>query len=176
MENNLENIFKKLEGKFDFEEPDKEHLTRFKAKLYSSKKEKKWRIISIISAAASIILVFGIWLGNNLNNHKGKELASISAQMAETQNYFITTINTELKKVKKQQSETTNKIISDTLNELKKLEQNYQHLTLDLQENAGSQRVIYAMINNFQQRIELLQSVLKEIEKIKKQKSNEIYI
>lgn len=176
MENNLENIFKKLEGKFNFEEPAEGHLQRFKAKLHSSKKEKKWHIMSIISVAASVVLLFGIWLGSNLNNHKGKELASISTQMAETQNYFMTTINTELKKVKKQKSVTTNKIITDTLNELKKLEQNYQYLTLDLQENAGSQRVIYAMINNFQQRIELLQSVLKEIEKIKKQKSNEIYI
>lgn len=177
MQDNLENIFKNLDGKFDVEEPTIGHFNRFKTKLHSPKKVKKWSKISFVSAAASIILLFGIWLGSNLNNHKGKELASVSTKMEETQDYFLTTINTELEKIQKEQSADTKKIISDALKQLKKLETNYSELTFELKESMKDKRIIHAMINNFQQRIELLQNVLKEIEIIKKekQKTNENY-
>lgn len=177
MQNNLEQIFKNLEGKLDIEEPNIGHFNRFETKLQVPKKRKIWAKLSLISAAASIILFFGIWLGNNLNKPKGIELASVSTKMEETQNYFLVNIKTELEKIQKEQATDTEKVILDALKQLKKLEINYSDLTFELKENRNDKRIIHAMINNFQQRIELLQNVLEEIEIIKqeKQKTNETY-
>ena len=43
------------------------------------------------------------------------------------------------------------------------LESNYKKLQKDLVESGEDKRVIYAMINNFQNRIDLLQQVLEQM-------------
>ena len=52
------------------------------------------------------------------------------------------------------------------------LEEDYEALRLDLTESGDDKRVIYAMITNFQNRIDLLQNVLEKIEEIKQLKQN----
>lgn len=47
------------------------------------------------------------------------------------------------------------------------LEKNYENLKIDLKESGNDKRVIYAMISNFQSRIDLLENVLKTIENLK---------
>ena len=180
MKNNLDNMFKNLENQFDIEEPSIGHFNRFEAKLNkhtNSKRKKLIKMIASISIAASILLLVGVWLGSNYSN-KGMELAGISNEMQETQSYFINTIHKELKTIEKERSTDTNKIIDDGLHQLKKLEQQYVTLTLELKESTEDKRIIYAMISNFQQRIDVLQSLLIQIENVKHLKSinNEEYV
>lgn len=174
MKDNLDNIFKNLENHFDLEEPDIGHFNRFETKLNKSTKNtrhKIFKVIASISVAASILLLIGVWLGSNYNN-KGMELAGISTEMQETQNYFINTIHKELETIEKERSTDTNKIINDGLHQLTKLEKQYTALTLELKESTEDKRIIYAMISNFQRRIEVLQSLLEQIENVKQLKSN----
>ena len=44
--------------------------------------------------------------------------------------------------------------------QMKVWEENYEQLKLDLEASGKDERVIYAMISNFQDRIDLLQNVL----------------
>lgn len=181
MNDNLENLFKNLENQFDIEEPTIGHFNRFEAKLKATKNTKSnksfIRFIGGISIAASIILFIGIWIGSNFSN-KGIELASVSSEMAETQSYFVTTIQKELATIEKERTKDTEKIINDGLIQLQKLEEQYTALTLELKESAEDKRIIYAMISNFQQRIEVLQSILIQIENVKqlKSKNDEKYV
>lgn len=180
MKDNLENIFKKRENQFDIKEPDFGHFERFEAKLNQSKPKKRGKLLKLIitlSAAASILLLVGVWLGSSFSN-KGMELANVSTEMKETQSYFINTINKELELIENERNEDTNIIINDGLNQLKKLEDQYHKLTLELKESDENKRIIYAMISNFQQRIDVLQSLLTQIENVKKIKTqnNEKYI
>lgn len=177
--NHLEHIFKKLEGQFDVEEPTIGHFNRFEAKLQKGVKPRrnKVRFISIISAAASIVLLFGVWLGANFSN-KGMELAEVSTEMQETQTYFAALIEEELSSIESERNADTEIIINDALKQLTILENQYQNLKLELSENVEDKRIIYAMISNFQQRIDLLQEVLLQIESVKQQKkqNNETYV
>ncbi|MFD1294346.1 hypothetical protein ACFQ5N_10910 [Lutibacter holmesii] len=174
MKDNLDHIFKSLEHQFDVEEPEIGHFNRFEEKLNTpaiNTRKKLFKMIASISVAASILLLVGIWLGSNYNN-KGMELAGISTEMQETQVYFINTIHKELETIEKERSTETNEIINDGLFQLSKLEKQYTVLTLELKESTEDKRIIYAMISNFQQRIEVLQSILLQIERIKQLKSN----
>lgn len=177
MQDNVEKIFKELENKFDIEVPNKGHFSRFEAKLNKDKKPnifiKLWPFIAI---AASVVLIFGIWLGASFST-KGMELAKVSSEMQETQNFFVSTIEKELTMIEKERNPDTEQLINDGLQQLNKLEKEYQELTLELKESATDKRIIYAMIANFQQRIEVLQSLLTQIEDIKqlKTQNNEKY-
>ena len=174
MKDNLDNIFKNLENQFDIEDPSIGHFNKFEAKLNKpviNTRRKLFKMIATISVAASILLLVGVWLGSNYNN-KGMELAGISTEMKETQNYFINTIHKELETIEKERSTDTNKVINDGLLQLTKLEKQYAELTLELKESTEDKRIIYAMISNFQQRIEVLQSLLLQIENVKQLKNN----
>ncbi|MBI9042801.1 hypothetical protein [Lutibacter sp.] len=180
MKDNLQHICNNLENKFDIEEPNSGHFERFEKKLKDQKKpsiKKKNRSLFLLPIAASILLFIGIWIGKNYSNN-GLELASISPKMEETQSYFVATIQKELENVALERNSDTEQLINDALLQLNKLETQYTQLTLELKESTEDQRIIYAMISNFQQRIELLQRLLAQIEDVKqfKKQQNEKYI
>ena len=180
MKDNLEHIFKNLENKFDTEEPTIGHFKRFEKKLNSTKTRNSQNNsfkIWMLPIAASILLFIGIWIGKSFSNN-GLELASISPKMEETQSYFVTTIQQELESIENERNSHTEQLIKDAFIQLNKLETQYAVLTLELKESTEDKRIIYAMISNFQQRIELLQRLLAQIEDVKqlKKQQNENYI
>lgn len=170
MQDNIEKMFKELENQFDVNEPNAGHFNRFEAKLNKGKRStfllKLWPFIAI---AASVILIFGVWLGASFST-QGMELAKVSPKMDETQNYFVATIEKELATIEKERNPDTEKIINDGLQQLNKLEKQYQALTFELKESTEDKRIIYAMISNFQQRIEVLKSLLTQIDDVKQLK------
>jgi len=173
MKANLENIFKTLENQFDLEAPPIGHFERFEAKLHKKNPGKSiFTILTTIAVAASIVLFVGIWLGKEFSN-KGMQLASVSTEMEETQSYFVSMIEKELNVVKKERNIDTEQIITDGLNQLHKLETQYIALTLELKESTEDKRIIYAMISNFQQRIDVLQGLLLKIEEVKQLKTQD---
>ena len=92
--------------------------------------------------------------------------------MEETQSFFTTVINEELETLKSFENEDTEILIHDTLGRLEALESEYDGLKIDLVNSGNDKRVISAMITNFQNRIDLLQEVIKTIEEIKTLKAN----
>ena len=180
MKDNLEHKFKELENLFDLEEPNIGHFDRFEAKLNNvtpKVHKNRFKMVASIAVAASVILFFGIWIGSEFSD-KGMQLASVSTEMQETQSYFVSVIEKEMRTVEKERNTDTEKIISDGLNQLNKLENQYNELTLELKESTEDKRIIYAMISNFQQRIDVLQSLLLQIQEVKqlKTQNNENYV
>jgi hypothetical protein len=179
MEDKLHKLFKDFENQFDTEEPNSGHLNRFKLKLNNNKNSffgSNFKLYSLLAAAASVILFFGIFVGKNLNNNT-LELAQISPEMRETQQFFVAAIEQQLYKIELERNLETNEIINDAFIQLKRLETEYTDLTKELKLNYEDQRIIYAMISNFQQRIIVLQQLVTQIEQInqlKKQKNEEI--
>lgn len=176
MKDNLEQKFKELENQFDIEEPTIGHFNRFEAKLARATEEKqtiKWnhKTWKWLSVAAAIVLTFGLWFTTTSISSEGMQLAEVSPEMEETQSFFITTINKELAEIKKQKNTENAAIIDNAFQHLNELETAYKKLTIDLKETADDKRIIYAMIYNFQQRIEILKTLLEQLEDIKELKN-----
>lgn len=163
MEDKLHEFFS--ENNFDFHEPHSGHAERFQRKLNNPGKVNKtsWKWLNV---AASVVLLVGFWLGAN-QKPRQLDLADLSPKMEETQNYFVTTIHHELKLLEKHRSLDTEVIIEDALEELEKLEDTYKSFVTEINENGYEKRIVYAMINNYQQRLEILNNVIQQIEEIK---------
>ena len=177
---NLNTVFENLKNDFDIEVPNLNHQQRFLDKLNNQGKiatlEVPKRIFwkPLISIAASVVLLVALFFGTQ-QEVSAKDLASISPEMAKTENFFTSTISNELAKLNGETSSETTGLVQDALKQLESLEIEYAFLKQDLADSGDDQRVIYAMISNFQNRIELLQNVLQNIEEIKqlKQINNE---
>lgn len=169
---NIEQLFERLEDQLNVAEPSKDHKARFLEKLQNTQQVKQVPVRSFnwwkpLAVAASIALVFMITLTRNIVPD-GRELADVSPEMEQTQQFFTQTIEKELFEINKQATPETQAIVDDAVKRLKTLETDYDKLKNDLAESGQDKRVIYAMISNFQNRIDLLQQVLEHIDAIKK--------
>lgn len=175
---NIEKLFSRLENDFDIEQPDVNHALRFLDKLNNQgelslikENNKQWRRLwkPLAGIAASIALIFTFTL--NANQDISRDLANVSPKMAETQDFFLVSINEELSKLQEETSPEAKSLIKDAMERIKVLEQTYETLKNDLSESNDDSRVIYAMISNFQSRIDILKSTLEQINIIKQLKN-----
>ncbi|MDY7395598.1 hypothetical protein UMM65_10120 [Aureibaculum sp. 2210JD6-5] len=169
----LEEKFLELRDQFDTEEPEVGHFLRFEERLAKQKPEKpKWNPTTWkwLAVAASIALIFSIGFNTFKPEPKGLELADVSPEMQETQSFFVSTIQNELKQVASKRNADNKEVIDDALAQLDILEKEYESLKVELKTSNEDNRVIYAMIANFQQRIEVLQFLLQQIDEIEQLK------
>ncbi len=178
---NINELFKQLENDFDIAEPRYGHEQRFLTKLNQEKETPRvsksyfgnlfWK--PALAVAATLVLCFSLLTVFQNNDPELLDLANVSPEMSETQSFFMATINKEIAALESERSPETAELIDDAMKELKILEEVYQNLKVQLTESGNDKRVIYAMINNFQNRIDVLNTVLEHIEEVKTFKNNQ---
>jgi len=172
---NIEQLFERLKGDFDQFETPEGHQKRFAERLNRSKGSQSggWEWWKPLSVAASILVIFGVAFTLGSRTAQPDGLASVSPEMAETQSYFLATISTELNRLDSFRSPETELLIEDAIKQLDRLELEYQKLKEDLIKSGHDKRVISAMIQNFQSRIDLLEHVLAMAEEMQNLKFNQ---
>lgn len=165
----FKNFFENLN--FDTKEPKQGHRERFINKMQPKNSSKKPRKLwSPVLGVAASFTIAAILLGSLFTPQlfdDNSDLASISYEMKQTEEFYSGLVKQELNALNEQKSPETNAIISDALFQMDKLEKEYQKLRKDLTQSGKDKRVIHAMISNFQQRIDLLTNVLNQIEELK---------
>jgi len=166
---------------FDIEEPRTGHEERFISKLKEEAQHQEgskgnskgfwspW--LAIAASLIFIIILAGSFFSTQAYN-KSTDLAAISPEMKETQDFYSTAIKAELEKVNLAKSPETEIIVNDALEQLERLDTEYKKLKQDLATSGKDKRVIFAMVSNLQQRIDLLNNVSFQIQEIKELKNN----
>ncbi|QHI36027.1 hypothetical protein IMCC3317_13800 [Kordia antarctica] len=174
---NIENLFDRLKDDFDVETPEINHQNRFLSKLEAQQQTEEtnttekpiilftwWKHIA---AACVILLSLGIFIGSNFGASAESTQVTFSPEVEKSQLYFASLIENELIKVKAAETEDTKEIVQDGLVQLKRLENDYTNLKNQLIERGNDKRILRAMVTNFQLRINLLESVLTQIDELK---------
>lgn len=163
MKNNIHDFFK--DNEIDIYEPNSGHEVRFLNKLkHPKKKVISWKWMSI---AASILLMLGFYLGSSHQKNQF-DLKDVSPKMAETQSFFVNTINQELKEIERYRNLNTERIIEDALDKIEELEEHYQKIKKELK-NPGNKRLkIKGLIENYQQRLQILENLLHQLNELEK--------
>ncbi|MBT8203924.1 MAG: hypothetical protein KJP14_08125 [Eudoraea sp.] len=172
-EENIDNVFRELQGKFDTQEPMAGHEARFLDKLnaaqgtisiHGKKPSTWWKPLSI---AASVVLLCALGLSLlNINPSMEQQVADISPEVSDTRLYFTALIEQQVSELQAQSSPETEQMISEVLGQLDKLDANYKRLEQDLVNGGDANLILSAMIQNFQTRISLLQEIMNQIESI----------
>lgn len=176
---NLNTLFERLENEFDIDMPNSGHQNRFLEKLNQQnsiadhsiqRKSNYWK--PFLAVAASIVLCFSIFTFMQQQEPEIKDLASVSPELSRTQDFFTLAIQNELATLETERSPETEELINDALKQLNVLEADYENLKKDLTQSGDDKRVVYAMISNFQNRINVLEHVLDNIKEVKEFKEN----
>ncbi|MCH2194295.1 hypothetical protein [Kordia sp.] len=184
---NITNLFDRLKDDFDIETPELGHEHRFLRKLQQQQQNQETADTSKpktlftwwkqIAAACVILLSLGIFIGSNFRTGEiDTPEVTFSPEIEKSQLYFASIIEKEVEKLKAAEDEDTKQIIQNTMKQLERLEKDYESLKKQLIERGDDKRILHAMVTNFQLRIELLESVLIQIDEIKLFKNEQTII
>ncbi len=165
----LEKLASKYRDRFDEDEPSTDHLTSFDAKLkhrfkrsFPLKRQIWFRVVASVG-----ILVIGACLSyliydNTRHLKTNNNISQTTSELQETEIYYTKQINKGLKqiqslKISDQKQKTA--ILSD----LNSMDKNYDQLKSDLKNNPDDERLVHAIINHYQVKLEAIDQVINSI-------------
>jgi len=178
MHNNkhIQEFFHQNKDELIIEKINSGHNTRFLEKLQARNKPVKKTKWYYYAAAVVILCIATSFLfqaeQNNTPIIVKTANGTFSEEVANAQFHFEGIIKNELVKLEFERNEDTQEIIENAFNQLKVLETEQQNLQEQLN-ISYDKRVVKALINNFQYRIQLLENVMKQIEITKEIKTLE---
>jgi hypothetical protein len=181
--NNLERFVRDNRAALDTYEPSEALWDKIDQKLPQIRQETKviplqnkgilarLTVLPFWQIAAGVILVLGLGFGIGRLNNDTEAIAQIDPQVGKTAVYFASLIQTKRAEIDlvKSQDPALYKMFEA---EFEKLESNYQSLRSALPESPNQEVMIAAMIDNLQQQIDLLNTQLSIIQRLKTYKKN----
>ena len=174
---NIEDIIRENKDIFEGSEPIDGHLERFNWKLEKRLHSATRRSIVpyLLRAAVVTVLVTlsSLWAWDHfLRTDKGMTLGQVSPQYKEVENYYIHQVGLmegEIKNI----DFANNPVQKTELNkELKSMDSTYVQLQKDLKANPNDERIINAMIEHYQTKIEVMSYILNQLKAIRKDNQN----
>ncbi len=169
--NDLDNIIQKNRELFNTDEPNDGHFERFEQKLNElNSKKKTFAFGYILKAAAVAILVVlsGLWVYDNINETKinqGIALSEISPEYGEVEMYYTHLVNQKYGEINQSKSlDSLQKVL--LVHELNNMDSIYENLKKDLVTNPNDQRVINAMIQHYQLKVEVMNQILNQLQQV----------
>jgi len=168
---NIKQILDNQTNKFDIEIPNSGHKARFIEKLEQkhtpTEKTNNNRYWYLNIAAALIICIGAFSIYTSKNNPKTNIVELVVenpfTDISNAQFHLEGIVKRELVKLELERNTTTENLINGALSQLEFLEKEQHKLQEQLQLNYDK-RIIKALVDNFQYRIQLLENVMQQIE------------
>lgn len=171
---NIEDIIRENKGRFDGIEPIDGHLERFNWKLerrLHSQATRRSIVPYLLKAAVVTLLITlsSLWTWDQFirKDSRGMALGDVSPQYKEVESYYVHQVNLmegELQNVdfgtNPEQKEMLQK-------ELKSMDSTYVQLQKELRANPNDERIINAMIEHYQTKIEVLSYIVDQLKAIR---------
>ncbi len=178
MKNSLEKIIAENQDFFNSSEPTKGHFERFGKKLEKEfGKQRKFNFRIVWQVAAAIAFTF-LAINQAIIYLSPKEpvavsLASVSPKYGEIENYYVTSINTSLTnwEVLREKGVLTDEEKSLLDEELREFDATFKSLQEELQANPDDERIINAMIEFYQSKLNVITIIMENIKEVKRLKN-----
>jgi len=176
---NIEEIFRGNRDIWDNREPDAGHFERFSVRLElrrEARRPKRSIVPYLLRAAVVTLLVTlsSLWTWDHfIRPDTGRmSLGEVSPQYREVENYYI-------HQVSMMENEIVNTEISNNpeqkqilISELKSMDSVYVSLQKELKANPDDERIISAMIEHYQTKLEVMTYIVDQLKSIRKNNIN----
>jgi hypothetical protein len=159
------------------EEPLNGHFERFGEKLTKSGPKMKRPLVSGFLKAAAVLII--ILLSGNLilqlrnSKQEIKETAMIKSDLGEATFYYTSKINSGIRDLEKMAGEGigSKQEIVQIRQELSEMDSLFVNLKQEYQTNPNDERIINAMIEYYQTKLEIVNTIKTDLEKVKQLKN-----
>jgi hypothetical protein len=169
----LEKYIRSNIDSFDGKEPMEGHFDRFRQKMENRKPTRKVNLFLVAAAAAVAGIILTGTLGLLFNNSSIKNfnapeltLSIISPELKEVEDYYQSQIKTRYDQINALYKNSSPDLKSEVNKAISDMDLGYYLLKKDLTQNPKQERVISAMIQQYQVRVDMLDQILKTLEKV----------
>jgi hypothetical protein len=176
----IEDIIRENKDIFEGAEPSKGHFERFNRKLelrFQAKTAKRSIVPYLLRAAVVTLLVTlsSLWTWDHFIRPGSSRmtLGQVSPQYKEVENYYIHQVNM-------MEGEIVNVDLNNNpeqkimlLKEMKSMDSVYVSLQKELKANPNDERIINAMIEHYQTKVEILNYIVSQLKAIRNENQNE---
>ena len=170
----IEELIRSNKDFFEEAEPSKGHLERFERKLevrFSKAVVKRSIVPYLLKAAVVTLLVTlsSLWTWDNFirPDRNRMKLSDISPQYREVENYYIHQVNlmeSELNSLTLTNDQAHNEMLRK---EMKSMDSVYVQLQKDLKANPEDERIINAMIEHYQTKVDVMSYILNQLKELR---------
>jgi hypothetical protein len=154
------------------------HEERFLAKLNEHRNTGKisrmnyWKVAAVLIPILMLSAYYFLELNPIKIQPETVELADYSKDLGEAENYLAYVVKEKTKEINQLKNKENKDLINHSLNELDSLQSNYNQLLKDLKESGGNPQVIKSVVMNLQFQVEVLESVMNQIQTNQQIKNN----
>ncbi|HUS86644.1 MAG TPA: hypothetical protein VMW76_05330 [Bacteroidales bacterium] len=182
--NNIEKLIRENRDHFESFEPSDGHFERFTAKLEarSVAAPKKVSVLPYLLRAATVAILVtlsSLWAWEHVLSPKSKmmTLGEVSPEYREVEQYYVRQVNLMEDEI------LTIDIYNDPrqkdmlLQELENMDSMYEELKKDLKTNPNDERIINAMIEHYQAKVDVMNYIISQLKEVnsENQINNENY-
>lgn len=165
---------------FDEKEPLEGHFDRFKQKMEFRKPVRKVNLFMVGAAAAIAGLILTgslslVYNNSSLSKYSRNEisLSSISPELKEVESYYQGQINDRYDQINTLKENSSPEVKAEIVKTIVDMDKGYYTLQKDLSRSPKQERIVSAMIEQYQTRIEMLDQILRTLQNISKINSNQ---
>jgi hypothetical protein len=176
---NIDEIISKNQGLFDDNEPMEGHFDRFNWKLEKrlhSHAIKRSIVPYLLRAAVVTLLITlsSLWTWDHfIRADRGRmTLGQVSPQYKEVENYYVHQVNlveSELTGIELKDNPEQKQMLT---NEMKSMDSVYVQLQKELKVNPNDERIINAMIEHYQTKLEVMTYIVNQLKAIRNGNQN----
>ena len=177
--NNIEDIIRNNKDFFEDAEPSTGHFERFNRKLemkFQVKGSTRSIVPYLLKAAVVTLLVTlsSLWTWDHFirTDRNRMTLGQVSPQYKEVENYYVHQVNlmeSELVNIDLKSNPEQKEML---LTELKSMDSVYVQLQKELKANPNDERIINAMIEHYQTKVEIMSYIVDQLKEIRNENQN----
>jgi len=176
---NIEDIIRTNKDFFDEAEPSEGHMERFNRKLelrFSGMTVKRSIVPYLLKAAVVTLLVTlsSLWTWDHFirTDRNRMALGDVSAEYKEVENYYVHQVSlmeNELGNIDLKNNSEQKEIL---LSEMRSMDSVYVQLQKELKTNPNDERIINAMIEHYQTKVEVMSYIVSQLKAIRNENNN----
>jgi hypothetical protein len=169
----LEKFIRENKTAFNSEEPNEGHEFRFQKRLVTNAQNSRRLIhpvLEYVAVAAVVIFIAITILFTKDAEPTSKSMLSLditSNEFTEARYYYQVEINNHYNKLVEDCQSDNNDLIADVEYDFASLDEDYEQLLVEFNDNPGDDRVKSAIIQVYQQKLEILSLVIEKTCEIK---------
>lgn len=176
----IEEIVRNSRDFFEAGEPSEGHFERFSRKLeirFGTVTPVKRSIVPYLLKAAVVTLLVtlsSLWTWDNFIRPDSRRMAlgDVSSEYREVENYYIHQVNLMENEIGNIEFMNDQEHRDAMMTELKGMDSVYVQLQKELKANPGDERIINAMIEHYQTKLEVMTVIINQLKAIRNENTN----
>ncbi|MBM3420252.1 MAG: hypothetical protein FJY11_03865 [Bacteroidetes bacterium] len=174
----IEEIIRQNRHFFDDAEPSMGHIERFRAKLevrFATRRKINIGPYLLRAAAVTLLLTLSsLWTWEHFIRPESRRmtLSQVSPQYREVESYYVSQVNmlqVEILNIAALAGDEQKRMLDE---EIRNMDVSFRELQKELKTNPNDERVINAMIEHYQTKVEVMSFILNQLKEIRNENQN----